>query len=128
MSASILSRMIRSKRSFGGSLLTGAIVGSLELLLTSSIDLSFHGILPKTDFSSAKAPGVGMDKLSRVVRSLKSFVRSSYESFTGSMVLSEGLRYFRIVLSFNLSSVNCICCSSWTPFTTLEVQHGWLVL
>ena len=117
-----------SVRSFARSLAGFLCRGSVELLFDSFRSFLHSGSVNFLELFSVKVLGVGMDGLSRVVRSLKSFVRSSYGTFTGSMVLSGGLRYFRIVLSFNLSSVNCLCCSSWTPFTTLEVQHGWLVL
>ena len=84
----IFERLMRSLKTFlrfSGGYFRG---GSVELMSDSFLRFLCCGFVNFFDF---RGQLVGMDILSRVVRSVKSFVESSCGLFTGTMVLSGGL-------------------------------------
>ena len=86
----ILERLMRSLKSFAR--FSGEFFrrGSIELVFDSSRRFLCCGFV--NEFFSVGGQVVGIGILSRVVRSVKSFVETSCGLFGGTMVLSGGLR------------------------------------
>ena len=85
----IFERLMRSLKTFerfSGGFFRGGLV---ELMSDSFLRFLCCGFVNFFDFGGQV---VGIDILSRVVRSVKSFMESSYGLFAGTMVLSGGLR------------------------------------
>ena len=85
----VLMRSLKSFARFSGEFVRR---GSIELMFDSFCGFLCCGFVKFFEFFSVGGQVVGMDILSRVVRSVKSFVETSYGLFGGTVVLSGGLR------------------------------------